>query len=174
MSGRGVLTIADVRARCKVDLGGCWHWLGAKAVDGTPRIWTLDYARCEKRAMSGPKAIWNIAHGCAPTPGFLAFRRCMTTDCVNPVHIALARSKAEMGAHAARFGKRKGTNLEQRRASIEKAWAANGTILTPPELVRMIRAAPKEVKNTELAERLHMKHNTISKIRLGKSHRDVV
>ena len=174
MSGRGVLTIQDLRARSKVDVGGCWHWLGAKSTDGAPRIYTLDYERKEKRSMSGAKAVWNIAQCCAPTPGFLAFRRCMITDCVNPVHIGLARDKAEIGVHTARTGKRKGTQLEQRRANLAKAHAANGNAPTPTEVVRAIRAADKSITGLALAEKFGICNRTVSRIRRGQSHRDVL
>jgi hypothetical protein len=174
MSGRGVLTIQDLRDRSRVDLGGCWHWLGAKSSEGSPRIYTLDYERKEKRSMSGAKAVWNIAQGMAPTPGFLAFRRCCTTDCVNPVHVALARNKAEIGLHTARAGVRKGTQMEQRRANISKAHAANGCVLTPIEIVRAIRAADKSVTGVALAAQYGISDRTVSRIRRHESHRNII
>jgi hypothetical protein len=174
MTAKGVLTVADLYSRCEVDrITGCWHWKGAVSSDGCPRIWTLDYRRVEKRSMSGPLAVWNIAHKAAPTDGFLVFRRCQTTDCCCPVHLGLARSKAEIGTHVKRMGNRKGTCLPQRRANIAKAIEALGIKVTPSHVVQAIRLAGPEVSNIQLAEEHGIKHTTVSKIRRGDRHAEV-
>lgn len=169
-----IQTIADLRARSVQDPAThCWHWLGAKSPDGVPRIWTFDHERGDKRGMSGPKAVWNIAHGAAPRPGHLVYRRCVTCDCVNPSHMAQAASKKEIGAHIARNGARKGTSVPQRRANLLKAAAAAGIRYTPPEIVQAIRAAGPGPTNLELAALHGCAHSTVSKIRRGESHRGV-
>jgi hypothetical protein len=169
-----MLTKDDLRRHSRIDpldrnpYDPCWLWQGAKATDGTPRIWTLDYERIEKRCMSGPKAVWNIAHG-RGTGDKLTYRTCVNCDCVNPTHHALAADKAEIGAHIAKVGVRKGTALAQRRANIRIAHAANGIQPTPTEIV--LAAREWTGTNMEFA-RLHgMCHTTVSRIRRGESHR---
>lgn len=167
---RGMITVADLRARSSVDpVTGCWHWLGAKAIDGTPRIWTVDHERADKRSMSGPKAVWNIAHQKAPLSGYLIYRRCVTCDCVNPVHMAEAKDKAAIGIHISRNGARKGTNVEQRRANASKGRIARGIVDTPADVVLTLRAAPASVSNTTLAAQLGMSDSTVSSIRRGRT-----
>jgi hypothetical protein len=169
-----ITTTADLEARSLRDAAThCWHWQGAKATDGTPRIWTFDHERGEKRCMSGPKAVWNIAHQAAPRAGWLVFRRCVTSDCVNPSHMAQASNKAEIGVHIARRGSRKGKFAEQARANARKASAAAGIVYTPPEIVRAIRAAGPEQTSLALAAIHGLAHQTVSRIRRGDSHRGV-
>lgn len=169
-----ITKVSDLEARSLRDAAThCWHWQGAKATDGTPRIWTFDHERGEKRAMSGPKAVWNIAHQAAPRAGWLVFRRCVTLDCVNPSHMAQARDKREIGAHVARSGARKGKFAEQARANALKASAAAGIVYTPPEIVRAIRAEGSGPTNLALSERYGIGHSTVSRIRRGESHRGV-
>lgn len=96
---RGFATIEDLKRRSVVDpVTHCWHWQGAKAVtDGIPRIHAFDHQRGEKRTMSGPRAVWNIAHN--ESPRALVYRGCQTTDCVNPAHHRQAWTAAEIGQH---------------------------------------------------------------------------
>jgi hypothetical protein len=175
---RGITTTAHLRARSTIDpydrnpYDPCWHWTGAKATDGTPRIWTFDHERGDKRCMSGPKAVWNISRGAAPI-GKLVYRKCVVCDCVNPGHLVLAASRTEIGANVAKVGSRKGTSVEQRRANVRKAWAARGITVTPTEIVLACRAAPKETSNIELAREHNICHTTVSQIRLGLSHKTI-
>lgn len=171
----GFFTVADVKANCDVDpVTGCWHWKGAKALDGTPRMWAVDYEMLVKRSMSGPKAMWGIAHGEAPRKGWLVFRSCVCRDCLNPVHLSQARDKKEIGEHIARSGRRKGNSVEQRRASVRLAWAAAGVTPTPPEIVRAIRAADQSTTNKALGLQFGISCTTVGRIRLGQSHRDLL
>lgn len=175
MRGRGFFTIEDVRLNCRIDPAThCWHWLGAKCADGVPRIWTVDHERIEKRSMSGPKGLWNIAHGQAPRKGWLVFRSCMCTDCMNPAHLSQAASKADIGLHIRRCGNRKGTALEARRANALLAQAASGIVVTPPDVVRAIRACDRSTSNSSIARTYGLSNQTVGKIRRGESHRSVV
>lgn len=171
-----ILTIADVRARCAIDPAThCWHWQGARSSDGTPRIHTLDHARTEKRTMSGPMAVWNIAHGAAPLPGHLIYRGCQHRLCLNPAHLREAASKAAIGAHIRRAGTRKGTSTEQRLANIRLAQIASGAVPTPAEIVLAIRAVPRaEATNRALARRFNVAEQVVSRIRRGESHRHLL
>lgn len=174
MHPRGITKIADLRARSTVDpVTGCWHWQGAKSTDGTPRIHAFDHDRGEKLTLSGPKAVWNIAHGESPAPG-LAFRACVCTDCVNPVHMRKAQDKAEIGLHIRRSGRRKGTAVEARRVNIAKAQVATGRVPTPTEKVLAIRSAPETVTNRSLARQLALSEQVVSKIRRGQAHRHLL
>lgn len=162
---RGVSKIEDLKARSVVDpVTHCWHWQGARAVDGTPRIWTFDHERGEKRAMSGPKAVWNVAHG-EPRAGCLVFRRCGSTDCVNPVHHGQARDKAEIGLHIRRAGWRKGTHVAERAANLVRAREAAGIVRTPDEIVKAIIEAPLSEPGSSVAARLGVTHQVVSRYR---------
>lgn len=170
---RGVLTIESLRERSVFDRHTfCWHWQAAKSEDGTPRIWTFDHERGEKRVLSGPKAVWNIAHGRAPRG--LAFRRCGCTDCVNPVHHGEAPDKAAIGLHIRLAGWRKGTHLEARRASMAKAHVANGITPTPAHVVAQIVTADEHETNRSIARRLNLSDQVVSTIRRGLSRRNAV
>jgi hypothetical protein len=173
---RGMTTVQALRARSTVDpydrnpYDPCWHWTGAKAVDGTPRMWTVDHDRAEKRSISGPKAVWNISRG-RGTGQYFAYRTCVACDCVNPSHHALAASKAEIGAHIKRMGSRKGTAVPQRRENAKLAHAARGIVPVSPEVVRAARAWVGT--NVAFAELHGISHTTVSRIRRGDSHRGV-
>jgi len=172
MGKHAALRIVDLHYRSERRPGStCWWWLGAMASDKvSPRIWTLDYERIEKRAMTGPRAVWSIKHQ-AGMGTRLAFMACMNSSCVNPEHVGTAADKAEIGAHIAASGKRKGNSTKQRRANVRKAWAATGVAITPPEVVRALRASVGTHKALGIA--FGMAHSTVSRIRRFESHRDV-
>lgn len=173
----GIATVEDVRARCVIDeRTRCWLWQGAmRTRDGTqqPAMWAFDHARGEKRTMTGPAAVWNIAHGRAPLPGYLVHRRCCNPLCLNPVHLREAKSLAEVGRFRSRTGVDKGKHLEAKRRNIAKAHAARGMVLTPAHIVAAIRQASPDVTGRELA-RLHgVGENVVSRIRRGHSYKGV-
>jgi hypothetical protein len=171
---RGILRVQDLHARSvRVEGSKCWIWRGAYASDKvSPRIWTLDYDRGEKRTLSGPRAVLSISSG-APIGDKLAFMACCNSKCVNPEHVRVAASKAEIGAHYSAAGKRKGTHYEQRLAAVRKAQAARGLVPTPESVVRVIRAAGAEVSTRALARAHGIAEQTACRIRLGQSHRGV-
>lgn len=168
-----ILTIADVRARCTiVEATRCWLWQGALSTDGVPRIHTIDYGRAEKRAMSGPLAVWHIAHNHPPLPGHLVYRACQNRLCLNPVHLREAASKAAIGEHIRRLGSRKGTCTAVRLANLRLAQIANGSRATPDEVVLAIAAVPRaDATNLALAQRFDVDVQTVSRIRRGESYR---
>lgn len=174
MSRTRTMRIIDLYNRSERRPGStCWHWLGAKS-GGSVRIWTLDFDRAEKRTMSGPKAVWNIAKQ-RGTGDRLAFMTCVNMLCVNPDHVSSAPDKAAIGAHIRAVGARVGTAVESRRANIARAHVANGITVTPPDVVRAIRAAPAAMTNIAIAAQhgiLH--HQTVSRIRRRLSRRDVI
>lgn len=171
-----ILTTADVLARCKVDPAShCWIWQGAASSDGVPRIHTLDYARAEKRTMSGPLAVWHIAHCAPPRPGHLVYRGCQNRLCLNPAHLRQAADKAAIGLHIRRLGSRKGKCTETRIANLRRAQIAAGAIPTPPEVVLAIRAVPRaEATNRDLARRHGIAEQTVSRIRRGDSFKHLL
>lgn len=125
---RGVNYIQDLKDRSDIDpVTHCWHWRGAFQ-GGTPRIHTFDYRAGQKTALSGPLAVWMIAHEEAPRPGWLVFRGCNSPRCVNPVHHDQARSQADIGRHISAQGRRKGKNIEAKRASAALGRASQGIV----------------------------------------------
>lgn len=164
----------DLRTRCDVDpLTHCWIWKGAQSGKGQPRIHAFDHARCEKRSMSGGLAAWNIAFGRAPLPGWLVYRACGNTLCLCPSHLREMPSLAAIGEHQRRAGHRRGTNVPQRLAALEKARQAAGITVTPREVVVAIRSAGADVTGRALAQQFGMRESTVSKIRRGETHQGV-
>lgn len=167
-------TLADVRERCSVDPAtGCWHWLGTMTKRGSPRIYAVDLDRSDKRVMPATRAVWMLAFGTAPGR-LMIYRSCFVADCVNPQHLRPAESKAQIGAKLRASGKRKGTSLEQRRASVAKAMAAQGIVPTAPAVVLAIRAEPAGVTGMQLAAKYGLAAQTVSRIRRGQSHRHLL
>jgi hypothetical protein len=168
-----IRTLAEVRARCRVDpITHCWHWLGGFSA-GAPRMHGVDLDHADKRCMPGPRAVWYIAHN-EPLRGRLVYRACMCTDCVCPAHLRTAFTKAEIGEHMRRVGNRKGTSIEQRRANVILAQQARGIVATAPEIVAAIRAAPAALTHTALAARHGLAVQTVHRIRRGLSHRGLL
>lgn len=166
-------TIDDVRARCDLDpTTRCWLWRGAIAVDcGLPRLHAIDYGRKTKRVMSGPTAVWNLAHEESPPAGHLVYRTCGCKLCLNPAHLRLAKSQTELMRLVAQSNRLKGTHLEQRRAAAAKGLAAQGIKPTPPEVVQAILRA--KGNNCQVARRLGVHHSVVSRVRLGQVHKTV-
>lgn len=166
-------TIDDLRARCRIDEATrCWIWLGAVSCDcGLPRIHGIDYARKTKRVMSGPTAAWNIAHEAAPPPGHKVYRTCGNKLCLNPVHLRLARTQADLMRLVAQSNRLKGTHVEQRRAAARKGHAAQGIRTTPPDVVAQILRA--DGNNCQVARRLGVHHSVVSRVRLRQVHKEI-
>lgn len=170
---RGTHKVTDLWAKSSRSEGStCWQWLGATSDGGkTPRIWTFDHDKGERVVMPGPRAVWNIANQCG-LGSRLAFMACVNSLCVNPAHVRVAVDRAEIGAHIAASGKRKGKNLEQRRANLRKAWAASGKTITPPALVIAIRAATGTGRAIGL--QFGVNERIVSRIRRGEAHLNVM
>jgi hypothetical protein len=169
---RGMGSVQALKSRCIIDpVTHCWQWQGAFSA-GEPRLWAFDHALGDKRVMTGPAAAWNIAHD-APVPrGKMVFRGCMNRVCLNPAHLRLARSLAEVGEHQRRAGTRKGRpRTPAQAAANQRMRDARGLPQTPPEIVRAIRAAPAGITNVALAAQHGVAHQTVSRIRRGESHR---
>lgn len=175
---RGIATPDDLKARSWIDpedrnaYDPCWHYLGAKGTGGVPRIHTFDHDKGEKWVMSGPAAVWNIGQR-KGTGDMLAYRKCSSPDCVNVGHVALAKDLAEIGLKIRERGNRKGIAIEARRASLAKAHAVTGHLPTPRAIVLACRAAPKTVSHSSLASLHGIAVQTVCRIRLGQSHKDV-
>lgn len=165
----GMTTVADVRARCNVDpVTNCWIWHGGmRKRDGVqqPAMHAFDHERGEKRTMTGPRAVWNIAHGAAPLPGYVVFRACCNRLCLNPVHLREAKTLADVGRHRRLSGVLKGNNTEARRANLRKAQAAAGVVVTPQHIVDAIQQAPKTITGQALARQFELSVSSVSRIR---------
>ena len=151
---RGILTVVSLKAHCIVNpCTHCWIWQGATS-HGQPRLHTLDYARGEKRVMSGPLAAWHIAHE-EPPPAWaqMVFRACGTKLCLNPAHIRAAKHRAEIGIHQRNSGSLIGISSEARLASAAKGRHSQGIVDTPSDIVRAIRQADRKIPGTHLADR---------------------
>lgn len=170
---RGMLTIDQLKARCVVDQAShCWLWQGATS-GGQPKLWTLDYGRIEKRVMPGPLAAWHISRQAPPLDGHLVFRCCGNRLCLNPAHLREMASRAAIGLHIRRARSLVGTHVQVRRQNIRAAWAARGMVPTPLEVVRAIRAAPKQVTGRSLARQFGLSDQTVSRIRRGQGRLEV-
>jgi hypothetical protein len=119
--------------------------------------------------MTGANAAWNIAFGEAPRG--VPYRGCVTTDCLCPVHLRLARDRRAMWDALAQGGRLKGRSVEQKRRAAHAGQRAQGIVLTDVAVVRAIKAAPESATNVELAQQHGILHQTVSAIRLGKTYR---
>ena len=168
-------SIEEVRANCVIDpVTHCWLWQGPVVKrGGGPRIYAVDLDAVTKRVMPGTRAVWYLAHN-EPLNGRMVFRSCQVMTCLCPAHLKTAWTKAEIGTHQRRLGSRKGTHVALRRAAIKLAMAANGITPTPEPIVRAVYAAPPEVTHTSLAKQYGIALNTVSRIRRGLSHRELL
>jgi hypothetical protein len=165
-----ILKISDLRIRSNIDpVTYCWHWQGATDVSGHPRIYTLDHDRVEKRTLTGPRAVWNIAHG--KTHGRTPYRRCGCKDCVNPVHMALAVSLQEMWAHLSRSGILKGQKTPSRSANALLGRIARGQVDTPDDVIIAIKndLHSGSMTGVAIAEKHGVTTQTVSRIKTGKT-----
>jgi hypothetical protein len=165
---RGVLKVSDLYSRSERRPGSdCWWWTHAKS-NGQPRIYTFCHDRGEKMALSGPKAVWNIANG-RGTAGRHAYMRCVSVGCVNPHHVAIAATRKQIGENIARSGLLKGVALDAKRANLRKARAAQGRRPTAPDIVHAIRQASGS--HREIGRLFGIGPSVVWKMRTGRSHK---
>lgn len=172
---RGVATIDDLRARSIVDPNTrCWNWQGAQ-IKGSPRIWTLHLDDVEKRVLSGPRAVWYIAHG--TTLGQrVAYMVCWNKSCVCPVHVRACASQSEMNRIGARAGifKRSEAARVANLANAAKGRAAAGIRDTPAEVVMAVHAAIGSTTQVEIARRMGLSKTVVSRIARGQNFRHLL
>lgn len=167
---RGVNTIDDLRERSSLDpVTHCWHWKLAK-VKGHPRIWTADLDAMDKRVLSGPRAVWYIAHG-STLGDQVAYMGCWVKDCVCPAHVRRG-TRLQVNALAVAAGCNNGHSAV-RSISAAKARAAAGHVDTPPELVLALRKALGTVPVYRLAEQLGLKRSAAYRIARGLNYRQL-
>lgn len=179
---RGIRTVADIRARSKVDpVSHCWVWQHAMArgrghETDTPVMHVFDPRVNDKRVLSGPLATWIVAFGWAPPAGRYVWRCCGNTRCVNPAHLRCG-TRVDLGEHMARSGRLKGLALDAKRKCVKLAQAAyaakHGITPTSPEIVLKVRAAPAGTKGADLARRFGLSETVVSRIRRGLTHREL-
>lgn len=149
----------------------CWHWMGAKSKDGTPRIYTLDYDRSEKRLMSCANAVWHISQN-RGLGDLVAYRTCATRDCVNPEHVSVAKSHTEMIAAMAKMGRYKtDKGKAQRLRVIRQIRGMNGFEPMTDEIVMHVLESP--LTGIELSKQLGFSTNAIYRIRRGETYRHI-
>ncbi len=166
--------MADVKARCKVDPAThCWIWQAAHCC-GTIRMHTFDHKVGEKRSMSGPTAIWNIAHGEAPPHGAVMRMRCGNSRCANPAHVMAYPTRQAWGRAVAASGRWRELNADARRQNIQRAWEARGITPTSAEAVRLVREAPACETLASISARTGISISAASRIRRGESRREVL
>ncbi len=168
---RGVATIDDLRARSVLNQSTrCWHWQGAK-IKGAPRIWTLHLDDMEKRVLSGPRAVWYIAHG-TTLGNRVAYMACWNKDCVCPVHVRSCQ-KSEFNHVAALAGVFNKTPAARAACLVNaaKARAARNAVDTPAETVLAVRAAAGTASQTEIARSMGISKTVVSRILRGETFR---
>lgn len=165
---RGVNTIDDLRARSTVDpVTHCWHWQQA-TIKGHPRIWTADLDAMDKRVLSGPRAVWYIAHG-TPLRDQVAYMGCWCKDCVCPAHVRRG-SRTQVNTLAALAGCMAGHSAV-RSISAAKARAAAGHVDTPADVVLAFRQALGTAPVYRLAEQFGLTRSTGYRIANGTNYK---
>lgn len=168
---QGVNTIAALRERSRIDPAThCWHWQGCTR-DGRPRIWAPDIDRIDKRVLSGPRAVWFIAHG-TPLGNLVAYMACWTRDCVCPSHVRCG-TRADFSTAMARAGLLKGHHVV-RRASAIKARAAAGIVDIPAHVVLALRDLAPTTTPQALAMQFGISQQSIRRMLRGASYSHVV
>lgn len=173
---RGITTVADIRDRCKVDPAThCWQWTGAASDGNQPRMHAFCHRVGEKRTMSGPEAVWNIAHGESPA-GWLVYRTCCNVGglCLNPAHLKRARNREEGGRIIRSSGRLKGVRTEAQIQSTRETMLKRGIKTLPDATVLAIRAQPAGRMNIDIAREFGVAETVSSRIRLGRSYRHLL
>lgn len=168
---RGINTVDDLRERSVLDpVTHCWHWQQATSPSGHPRIWTVDIDYMDKRVLSGPRAVWYIAHG-TRLNGKSAYMGCWVADCVCPAHVRSGwqRQVISLAANAGCMG----GHTEQRAIAARKARQAAGHVDTPAELVLALRQALGTAPVRTLAKQLGMSRSTAYRIARGENYKHV-
>lgn len=172
---RGVATIEDLRARSIIDpTTRCWHWQGAK-IHGTPRIWTLHLDRMDKGVLSGPRAVWYIAHG-TQLHSRIAYMACWTKGCVCPVHVRAAENKTVLNRVAAQAGVfiKSPAARESNVENLRKARRARCVVDTPAETVLAVRAAAGATTQKQIAADFGLTKTIVSRIIRGETFRHLL
>lgn len=172
---RGVATIDDLRARSIIaPATRCWLWQGA-TIGGAARIWTLHLDRMDKGVLSGPRAVWYIAHG-TPLHSRIAYMACWTKGCVCPVHVRAAENKTVLNRVAAQAGVfiKSPAARKSNEANLLKARQARGVADTPPETVLAIRAAAGKALQKNIAAEFGLTKTMVSRIIRGETYRHLL
>jgi len=170
---RGLAVIQDLRDRSDVDPAThCWLWKGAIQRD-VPRMHAFDYRVNDKRTLSGPLAVWMIAHEEAPRPGWRVIRSCGEHRCVNPAHHEQMRDHAAIGEFMAATRRLKGTHIESRAANARKGRAAAGIVETDDAVIvavakRLQQDGYRKGDGLRLAREFNLTKSLVSNIALGK------
>ena len=170
---RGIGSVADLRARSVIDPNTrCWIYQGS-LVKGKPRIWTLNLDTLEKGVLSGPRAVWYIAHG-TRLGERVAYMSCMNGACVCPVHVR-AGARGDVNTIMARGGvyRRSEAAKVANRRNAARARAARGVVDTPEHLVMAVRAAAGTTTQAALARQLGLARSVVSRIVRGVNHRHI-
>jgi hypothetical protein len=162
----GIRTVADLRARCRVDDDtGCWHWSMGFS-QGSPRIHLALDGR--NTAMRGRRAALLLARGKDVRPGLVVFARlqCRSADCVNPAHCR-AGTRQQHGE----WQRLSGTGrTPAKQVGAVKGWTVRPRRFTP-EQVHRIRNGSESV--AALAREFGVAMNSIHQVRTFKTYRTV-
>ena len=171
---RGIGNIDDLRARSVLDpTTRCWIWQGAQ-VGGAPRIWALHIDEMDKKVLSGPRAVWYIAHG-TKLGARVAYMSCWNKRCVCPVHVR-STEKGRLTHLAALAGvfKRSTASQAANKANINLARAARGVVDLPAETVLAVRAAAGTGTQIEIGQRFGVSKSMVSRMLRGKTYRHLL
>lgn len=160
-------TIDDLRARVVIDPATrCWIWQGA-SMHGSPRIWTLHIDDMDKAALSGPRAVWYIAHG-TKLGDRVAYMSCWNKGCVCPVHVR-AGTRAEVNRLAGLAGvyTRTAQGHAACVANARKARQARGVVDTAPDVVLAVRAAAGTGTQRAIGQQFGLTKTIVSRILRG-------
>lgn len=155
-------TMSDIKGACVIDeISGCWLFAGALSKEGQARIWAWDYNKGRMAALPGKRAVWYVRNGRAVPDGHRVYGTCEHQHCLNPAHIHCGTT-AEWGQHMSRTGIHKNNaarSVASRRTGITRS------VLTPESYQQ---ALTSDLTGRELARRLGVSEQTISKARTGK------
>jgi hypothetical protein len=158
---RGIVTIEDLRQRCRIDdITGCWIWIGAAS---GPREIPSIYLPTFGRVCGAGVAIGALLNGALPAPGVMHWSKCRTPRCVNPAHYRRGNRSQMMRAVGCTFSATLAPKVALARRQGSR-WC-DATI----EAVRESEGTCKEV-----GARYGMSPQYVSKLRRGEHRRPLL
>jgi predicted DNA-binding protein (UPF0251 family) len=135
----GVRSLADLRARCRVDdETGCWRWSLSCLPAGVPVVWLPPdvLGRARGGVVCGPLAARLLGGFARPPRGSLVVAVCGTRDCVCPAHVR-EMTRPDFGRWIAGTGRWRGVPA---RAQVNRSTGRSGSTMTLDD-ARAIRSA---------------------------------
>jgi hypothetical protein len=168
----GVSSLRDVFLRCTVpEIGGCWNW-NAGTVHGMPYLWTVNLDNGRKCGVTGPRALWYIAHN-QPLGERVAWMACGNRRCMFHQHVRSGTRSEYFQLLASRDESRFGAATEARAEAAARGRAKRGIIDLPEHTVRQVQALSATTRNRDIAAATGISLSAVGRILNGHTYRHI-